>query len=196
MKRLNSEDHNSPEEYKKIGFTPFDWFEAKRWKELLKYWKGGKMIDIGSFDSMVPILAKAKYPDSEILAMDYMYEGVHKFSGIVYEEGDAYKTERVSQAFDYVVMGQLLEHLEDPVAVVKEGMRLLKSGGILALSVPLDETKLGEVDKDHHLWSFSRKDIEELLKPYGLYEINILRSQYLPEYKYHFPNVVAFCQKF
>lgn len=195
MKRLNNKDNNSPEEYQKIAYTPVDWFELKRWQRLLKHWKGGYLLDLGSFDSMVPVFAKALYPESWVHALDYSYKGTNIYSGIYYDQGDVYNIKRGDATMDYVVMGQLLEHLEYPEKALKEAMRVLKVGGVLALSVPLNETEAGEVDKTHHLWSFSEQDIEELLKPYGSWEIETLRSQFIPRYIYHFPNIVAFCKK-
>lgn len=41
------------------------------------------------------------------------------------------------ERFDMVICTQVLEHVPDPAAVLKELHRILKSGGILALSAPL-----------------------------------------------------------
>ncbi len=177
MKRLAKENLNTLTSYIQ---KPPDWFDLKRLKTLLKFFNGGKLLDLGSFESPIYdwIIENGNY--EEIEAKDWMPE----------------KLKREDGYFDYVVMGQLLEHLDDPVKYFKEAMRVLKVGGVLALSVPLNETEAGEVDGEgHHLWSFSEQDIIDLLKPYGRYEIMILGSEHIPEYKYHFPHIIGFVQK-
>lgn len=178
MIRLQKKNKNTPISHIQ---KPRDWFDEKRLNCLLKHYEhfnGGNILDIGSFGS--PLLEMAM-PEKLALSIDWMPERLH------YE----------SNTFDYVVMGQLLEHLDDPAKYLKEAIRVLKVGGVLAVSVPLNETEAGEVDgtEGHHLWSFSEQDIIDLLKPYGRYEIEILKSQHIPEYKYHFPCVVGFVKK-
>jgi len=176
MKRLAKENKNTPDSY--IQKEP-DWFDRKRLKLLVEYYNGGKLLDLGSYGKHLRNEAyELGLGNYEFEAIDWMPE----------------KLEYKNNTYDYVVMGQLLEHLDDPIKYLKESMRVLKVGGIFALSVPLNETEAGEVDKIH-LWSFSENDIIEMLKPYGRYEIEILRSQQIPEYKYHFPYIIGFVKK-
>lgn len=172
MKRLQKENKNTPTSYIQ---KPPDWFDLKRLKTLLRFFEGGSVLDLGSFNSGLKKFAKIK----SINILDWMPEIL------------PYK----DNTYDYVVMGQLLEHLDDPAKAVKEAIRVLKVGGVLALSVPLNETEVGEVDGSFHIWSLSEQDIVDLLKPYGRYEIEILRSQHIPEYIYHFPCIVGFVKK-
>jgi SAM-dependent methyltransferase len=178
MNRLNKENKNTPTSYIR---KPPDWFDLKRLRTLLRFYAGGNLLDLGSFNS--PLIELAKDIDdygSIIDSEDWMPE----------------RLDEVGETYDYVVMGQLLEHLEEPEKYLKEAIRVLKPGGVLALSVPLNETEAGEVDGEgHHLWSFSEQDIVDLIKPYGPYEIEILRSEHLPEYRYHFPHIIAFAKK-
>jgi SAM-dependent methyltransferase len=150
---------------------PPDWFDSKRLNALTRFYEKGKLLDLGAFGT-------AYTPIVDATLIDWVPEVL------------PYK----DNTYDYVVMGQLLEHLEDPAKYLKEAMRVLKVGGVLALSVPLNETEAGEVDSIH-LWSFSEQDIIDLIKPYGRYEIEILKSQFIPEYKYRFPHIIAFVQK-
>jgi SAM-dependent methyltransferase len=176
MKRLAIKNKNTPTSYIR---KPLDWFDEKRLEKLGMFFRGGRVLDLGSYNFVL------KYhlgllPKDPITTIDWVPEV------LPYEDN----------IFDYVVMGQLLEHLEDPSKYLKEAMRVLKVGGILALSVPLNETEAGEVDGEgHHLWSFSEQDIIDLIKPYGPYEIEILKSQFIPEYKYRFPHIIGFVKK-
>lgn len=208
MKRLANQNLNTLEKYKqifqaRINKSEYHWFDLKRWHKLLKYYKSGDLLDIGSLDSVLPYWASKQSPNSEIYALDCVQEVVNfynknKFSAypnIKYVYGNVYSLPFRKEKFSYAVMGQLLEHLEEPARAIQEAMRVLKPNGVLALSVPLEETALGEVDKEHHLWSIAKEDIKLLLKPFGKVKIKILRSQYFPIYKYNFPHILAYVRK-
>ena len=114
--------------------------------------------------------------------------------GITYIVGNVYDTKFPSNYFDYAVAGELIEHLEYPERFLAEALRILKKRGILAISTPLEETGIGEVDNERHLWSYSGRDLKNLLSPYGSVRIRVLRGNILP-YRYHFPSLIAFCKK-
>lgn len=182
MKRLQTENKNTPTSYIQ---KPLDWFDRKRLDTLLSRYNGGLLLDMGSYSSTIGDIAfelSKNLKLDDLVAVDAIDWVPEKLS----EEDETY---------DYIVMGQLLEHMNDPVGTVKEAVRVLKIGGVLALSVPLNETEAGEVDKDFHVWSFSEQDIVDLLKPYGRYEIEILRSEHIPQYRYHFPHIIGFVKK-
>ena len=146
---------------------------------MLKYFKGSNLLDLGNYDSRVPLMAKEKHPQSIVDIIDWIPDII------------PFKDE----SYDYVVMGQLIEHLEEPQKTIKEAFRVLKPKGMLALSTSLEEKGIGEVDDKFHVWSFSQEDIKNLLELYcDDLEIDILRSQHFP-YKYHFPHIVAFGRK-
>ena len=171
MKRLNKKNLNTPTSH--IIKEP-NWFDIKRWRTLLKYFKGGRLLDIGSFGSLVPKMVKKEYPQAEIETLNW-------FSSIF-----------PIQPYDYIVMGQVIEHLENPEETIKEVSKMLKPKGILALSTPLKETMKGEVDGVHHIWSFSISDIRWLLRDFKEVVIEVIGSEFQPEYRYNFPHLVVF----
>jgi 2-polyprenyl-3-methyl-5-hydroxy-6-metoxy-1,4-benzoquinol methylase len=59
---------------------------------------------------------------------------------------------RAEAAFDCVVMFEVLEHLQDPVAVLGEVMRALAPGGLLALSTPNFASPAAARDPFHQQW--------------------------------------------
>jgi 2-polyprenyl-3-methyl-5-hydroxy-6-metoxy-1,4-benzoquinol methylase len=114
---------------------------------------------------------------------------------IKWEVRDGYNTQFENEKFDYVVIGEVIEHLENPTHFITEALRILKPGGVLAISTPLEEEKeFGAVDAERHLWSFSEQDILDILSIHGSVETQILRSLQEP-YKYCWPQLVAFCIK-
>ena len=41
-----------------------------------------------------------------------------------------------SESFEFIIMNHVLDHLFDPIQVIKESLRILKPGGSLVMSVP------------------------------------------------------------
>ena len=200
MKCLIQNNKNSPETFNQIfkSKNP-DWFDKKRYKVLLKYWKGERLIDLGCLWSEVPLRALYAQPDAIVWGLDQANEAIEalqrKYPEINYAVGDVYDTQFPDRSFDYVVAGELIEHLEEPEKFIKEAYRILDDGGILALSTPLEEAReIGAVDKDH-LWSFDKKDILDLMKDFREVRIKIIGSQFFPRYKYAFDTIICWAVK-
>ena len=206
MKRLiDGVGKNSVEEYNRNFFERCergpDEFDLQRWKMLIKYYKGGRLIDLGCLDSLVPVYAKEKYPYGEFWGIDVADEAVNamreNYPYVNYLVGDVYNTKLPSDHFDYAVAGELIEHLERPEDFLKETFRILKEGGMLAISTPLEEAQEpGAKDAERHIWSYSVEDIRQLLSFYDSVKIKIQGSKYFPRYKYNFPNIIAYCKKY
>lgn len=204
MKRLLEKNINTSFEYDRIyevrSQKEPDEFDVRRWKNLLKKYKGGKLLDAGCLDSLVPQMAKKKYPKAEVWGMDFsrtaIVEMQGKFPDVFYFVGNLYQIDFPKMYFDYVVAGEVIEHLENPYEFIHEAFRILKHGGILALSTPFNEAREpGAVDAFRHVWSFDEQDMVDMLSPYGKVEIKIKGSKFFPIYKYSFDNMIAWCTK-
>lgn len=70
------------------------------------------------------------------------------------------------KAFDVVIAGEIIEHMEDPKAFVKE---LCRVGKNIALSTvdTRSENAIKHGDYPEHLWEFEPEDLVEFFKPYG-----------------------------
>ena len=92
-----------------------DW---DRFEKLLKYYKGGKLLDVGCLNSPIGVEMKKKYPESEITALDHGPKLIAYFKNLYpevnYVVGSAYKLPFPENSFDYVVGGEILEHLDNP----------------------------------------------------------------------------------
>ena len=201
MRKLRSQSFlNSSEEFEKTFHerrqaSP-NWMDVYRWEELVKPFKGGKLVDLGCLGSYVPVMAKAHFPNSEVWGLDQAKEAIKKLSEaeprINYVVGDVYKTGFPDGYFDYVVAGELIEHLEKPDDFFKEAFRILKSGGKLALTTPYKETEAGEVDQFRHIYSFDKTDIRNLARPYmrGA-KTKIIPTCFERRIHYHHPYILS-----
>jgi ubiquinone/menaquinone biosynthesis C-methylase UbiE len=183
MKRLSQENLNRPElDVKEFyerwsgGFHYIDW---GRYSAMAKYFEGGKFLDIGVFNSPLIVEFKKRFKDSEFVGLDHckevMEELQEKHPEVKYITGDAMSLPFEDNYFDYVVAGEIIEHIETPPAFIKEAMRVLKSGGVFSLSTPKDEGVTQHLISEEHLWSFNESDIINLLKPYGRVEFTTMR---------------------
>lgn len=211
MKRLiEGAGKNNAAEYDAIyvkRFGKVSRADYDRWRRLLKHFHGGSLIDLGCLDSQIPSLIDDFLQDGAgaYYGLDQATEAIKTLSKgnilprTYYCVGDINKTNFLPSQFDYVVMGEVLEHLEEPKKAILEAIRILKSGGVLAISTPLEEGKEpGACDAERHLWSFSTEDIHDMLTPHGQVEVETMRSRFTPWppfYEYRFPVIVAFCFK-
>lgn len=201
MERIAKENINTGSEYDRIFSEregkQVDSQDLKRWKRLIKYYKGGLIMDIGCLDSkIVNLIANPENYKGIDIAKDCIRSMQEKNPKAFFRVADLYNIPWEKEVFDYVVLGEVLEHLEEPEKAIKEAMRILKVGGTLAVSVPLQEAReFGAVDKDRHLWSFEIEDIINMLKPYGRTRTYVMGSEYFPVYKYHWPTLLAYCKK-
>lgn len=204
MERLVQENINSAEKFDHVFLERkergVDEFDLRRWKKLLREFKGGRLIDLGCLDSLVPVLAREHHKKAEIWGIDMAGEAMNvmskRYPDCYFEKGDIYHTKFPTGYFSYAILGEVIEHLEHPAEAIAEAMRILKPGGILALSTPKEEAlEPGAVDKHAHLWSFSVYDVKKMLEPYGETKIQILGSRYFPYYHYCWPSIIAFTKK-
>ena len=70
------------------------------------------------------------------------------------------------KAFDVVIAGEIIEHMEDPRAFVNE---LCRVGKNIALSTvdTRSENAIKHGDYPEHPWEFEPEDLVEFFKPYG-----------------------------
>ncbi len=193
MKRLNLNNINYPNlavrEFNERWKKELHYIDWARYWDMAKYFKGGRFLDLGVFNSPLIIELKKRFKDSEFIGLDYcepvLKELQQRHPEVKYVVGDVMNIPFEDGYFDYVVAGELIEHLESPTAFIKEAMRVLKGGGIFSLSTPKEEGTTQGIVSREHLWTFDEQDINNLLKQYGRLEISTMRISYTEQFICH-----------
>ena len=75
--------------------------------------------------------------------------------------------------FDYVLLRHVIEHVQDPRKMLLDAKPLLAPGGKLIVALPIEPIEAPPVpnDLDHHLYSWTRQTIHNLLRECGYREI-------------------------
>lgn len=168
MIRLNKENINDPAHFDERFTGEFGYTDMERFEKLAKYFKGGSYADIGVFDSPMPKLLSERFPEASIHALDFAPQVIKLMQPqapkVKYMRvDDAMKLPFADESMDYVVAGEIIEHMESPKDFVAECLRVLIPGGWLAVSTPHEEyVKASKIGGPFHLWSFDAADMSEL----------------------------------
>ena len=184
MQRLEEKNYNTKEYYNTAltnhyNETGLDFDDSWRLKELLSNFKGGKILDVGC--GVSPLLQMAISQEQGVTAygMDFADEFIQRIKGrylnVNYSVGDFNSLPFEDNFFNYVVLGEVIEHAEEPNKLIDEAFRVLKSGGRLALSTPFNE-KAETHRYPQHMWSFGIQDITELIGKERIKSLNVVQN--------------------
>ena len=110
------------------------------------------------------------------------FEAKAYYDRVIIADASAWEPDFSEESFDAIVMADVLEHVEDPVKLLKKYVPYLSPQGVLVLSVPnvryhevlgglaqgrFDYQEQGILDRSH-LRFFTRKTLVELLEQTGL----------------------------
>lgn len=125
------------EEYKSDIHT----FESIcRLRVLSKYLKGPEVLDVGIGDGIITCFLATCFPS--VVAVDGSLEAIkscrEKFAATatVQFEHTFFEQFTTTKKFSDIVMSNLLEHVDDPVSLLKKALSLLQAGGCIHLIVP------------------------------------------------------------
>lgn len=93
--------------------------------------------------------------------------------------------------YECVFAMEILEHTLDPFGAVRELRRILKDGGYLIVSAPLNWRIHGPIPD---CWRFTEHGYKVLLRDYDIVEIDILETPGRDLFPIHY-NVLAKCNK-
>ena len=91
-------------------------------------------------------------------------------------------------AYDVVISNHVLEHVENPIEVLRLLLRVLKTGGLILLKLPIDDFRAKgqrswrQQDTDHHFYTWSPRLLANSLweAGYKVKQVEILRRAWHP----------------
>lgn len=142
---------------------------------------GGALLDVGcgKGDLLVRLLhqgwtVEGLEVDAEAAANARMNHGLKVHLGALE------KHRFPDDVFDAVTMNHVIEHVHDPITLIRECLRVLKPGGRLVLATPniqcLGYKKFGRywshLDPPRHLYLFTKKNLKECVSKAGCHFVD------------------------
>jgi len=196
---MKKNDKTAEELHKHV---PPNWYhESLRVDPLQKFWhtrrfnevmkaidqiKDGKVLDIGSADGTFSKVILDKTKASQLVGIDVVKTSVNwankywKNKKMKFVVGDAHKLKYKNNSFDAVFILEVLEHVHDPLKILKEVKRILKKGGYGIFLVPSDNSLFevvwflwlhfyprGWVWKDTHIQTYKNNYLPKICRQAG-----------------------------
>lgn len=157
---------------------------SKRFKKFLDQYqnKRGKVLDIGCSYGFFLEEAKAKGWDTYGIEIASVTAKESKKRGLNILNCNLKKAKFQKNFFDLITLWDVLEHLKNPLKVLRECKRILKKDGVLFIQSPNMNSFMSKFQREYwewlmpneHLWHFSPKTLRKILKEAGFKDIKIL----------------------
>lgn len=167
----------------------FQWiWHTKRFREIKKLIEkiDGSILDIGCADGTFTKVIFDMASPQKIIGIDVMAGAINfaknkfkKNKKMLFRIGDAHKLQFKENSFDAAFCLEALEHVLDPLQVLKEMYRVVKRGGYIVILVPSESLMFrigwaiwqkfpGKGIWEHtHLHNFSNGFLEDLISKVG-----------------------------
>ena len=151
-------------------FNIFMYFQDNL-KTLFKNHSKPKILDIGPGHGFFSYLVKKEFPDYEkIDIVDISETSLEMTKNIIGFDGEKIKYYKLdifeyddTNKYDFIVLGEVLEHLDDPKRILIKLSNLLKKGGLLWITTPTNSPAL-----DHVYLFKTKEEVLNLISDAGL----------------------------
>lgn len=175
VKRLAEQNINTPEWFNHVWrLENVHRYDAVRMRAFLQDLKPyHRVLDVGAGWWGVAQYAVAGGYPGHYTALDFSTEARRRTleitSSLDYRIGDALAMPFADATFDRVCCGELIEHMEEPAALVAELVRVSAPGGKVIIGTLNDkcDAAIAHGEYPEHLWSFTPDDLVGFLAPYG-----------------------------
>lgn len=186
--RAELEPYYAPEYWGRVNADDLAWVrrdQESRTHFLEGFRRSGRILDVGcGLGLFLLALDRARWDAYGLEVMPAAYQEAQRRLGggrIVTEDLGA--AALPAEHFDVITFWDVLEHLPDPVAALKEASRLLRPGGLLLLRAPNFASYLArrygqdwyELSLPYHLFHFTPATLTRMLEAAG-FEVRVLED--------------------
>lgn len=151
------------DKYRKLG--DYHWQEYARpsiYREYvrgLRSWvHGERILDVGAGDGLIAHVIGAVGIEFDEIAVAFARQ--HDVDVV---QGDAGKLPYESKSFDTVFLGDVIEHLPDPLPALREAHRVLRNGGNLYVTTPPEHKPI----RKYHYREYTPEKLKQEVEPLG-----------------------------
>ena len=175
MRRIRTNNINTEEYWNSFATSEYTEIDAQRGGNLCKFNtlldilpENSSILDIGCLNgNFYNFLKEKKFNILSFTGIDFSTDLINlaneRFPEQTWIVADRLKLPFEDNKFDVITLLEVLEHVEDPRASLREACRLCKNGGIIIISVP-NELK---IEDPAHIWSFTTEDVFNLLSEFS-----------------------------
>lgn len=139
------------------------------------------IIDIGCSSGYTLQLLRERMPQATVLGADYVRGPLEKlgssFPDLPLLHFDLVNCPLAADSFDGIILLNVLEHIEDDAAALRQVARILKPGGIAAIEVPAGPGLYDVYDKQ--LMHFRRYRMSELVQTVNAAGLQVVQRSHL-----------------
>ena len=158
----------------KHHFNIFMYFQSHL-KTLFKGYSTICILDIGPGHGFFSYLVKKEFPDYETIdIVDISDTSLEMTKKIIGFDGEKIKYTKInifdyddSSKYDFIVLGEVLEHLDEPKQILIKLSKLLKPGGLLWITTPTNSPAL-----DHVYLFKTKEEVLTLIADSGLVTVD------------------------
>jgi ubiquinone/menaquinone biosynthesis C-methylase UbiE len=160
---------------------------SERFEEAVKFIKeGDKFIDLGCGVATPARLLKKNNVKTEVWGVDISDVVIEQNKGDIpegkWQQGYVGSLDFLPKNyFDVVFSGEVIEHLDDPADLFREAYSILKDGGKLIITTPIED----KIRSEEHVWSFDKEDMIKLFTDAGFKDLKFVELKDL-EYTFIF----------
>lgn len=129
------------------------------------------ILDIGTADGLMLSQIKTEFPRAKCIGLEYSKEliDLNQNKSIKIIQGNAQILPFPDNSFDITIATAIIEHLNQPMKMLKEAYRVLKKEGVIILTTPdpfWDKIaqKIGYQEKEYHNRLFNLRKLNQMFR--------------------------------